>query len=172
MQPSPTGSATSSRSIPSIPHRCRARFAWNLFLVCGYAEEADTYFAGWQGPVAPISCPDNVAFDSVGNLWIATDGAPASISKADGLFRVPLEGGDRGHVVQFLAVPFQAETCGPVIHDRDGSVFVCVQHPGEEGSWHSQLSFFPDYVPSDAEPARGAWRGPRPSVVQVTRDAG
>jgi len=85
---------------------------------------------------------------------------------------VPLEGGDRGHVVQFLAVPFQAETCGPVIHDRDGSVFVCVQHPGEEGSWHSQLSFFPDYVPSDAEPARGAWRGPRPSVVQVTRDAG
>ncbi|HVK44937.1 MAG TPA: alkaline phosphatase PhoX [Micropruina sp.] len=119
-----------------------------------------------------MSGPDNVAFDSVGNLWIATDGAPASISKADGLFRVPLEGGDRGHVVQFLAVPVHAETCRPVIHDRDGSVFVCVQHPGEEGSWHSQLSFFPDYVPSDAEPARGAWRGPQPSVVQVTRDAG
>lgn len=120
MQLSPTGSATSSRSIPSIPGRCRARFAWNLFLVCGYAEEADTYFAGWQGPVAPISCPDNVAFDSVGNLRIATDGAPASLSKADGLFRVPLEGADRGHVVQFLAVPVQAETCGPVIHDRVG----------------------------------------------------
>ena len=147
-------------------------FAWDLFLVCGSPEEAGTYFGGWNGPVAPISCPDNFAFDSVGNLWIATDGAPASISKADGLFRVPLEGDERGHLVQFLAVPYQAETCGPVIHDRDESVFVCVQHPGEDGSWREQLSYFPDYVEADAEPPAGAWRGPRPSVVQVTRDAG
>jgi secreted PhoX family phosphatase len=72
--------------------------------------------------------------------------------------------------VQFLAVPQQAETCGPVIHDRDGSVFVCVQHPGEHGSWDAQLSSFPDYVPANEKPSAGAWRGPRPSVVQVTRD--
>ena len=83
-----------------------------------------------------------------------------SISKADGLFRVPLEGDERGHVVQFLAVPYQAETCGPVIHDRDGSVFISVQHPGEDGSWDEQLSYFPDYVPAGVEPAAGAWRGP------------
>lgn len=146
-------------------------FSWDLFLVCGDADQAGTYFGGWKGPVAPISCPDNLAFDSVGNLWIATDWAPGSISKADGLFRVPLEGDKRGHLVQFLAVPYQAETCGPVIHDRDGSVFISVQHPGEEGSWDGQLSYFPDYVPAGAEPAAGAWRGPRPSVVQVTRDA-
>jgi uncharacterized protein len=146
-------------------------FSWDLFLVCGDADQAGTYFGGWKGPVAPISCPDNLAFDSVGNLWIATDGAPGSISKADGLFRVPLEGDERGHLVQFLAVPYQAEACGPVIHDRDGSVFISVQHPGEEGSWDGQLSYFPDYVPAGAEPAAGAWRGPRPSVVQVTRDA-
>jgi uncharacterized protein len=146
-------------------------FGWNLSLVCGDTDEAGTYFGGWDGPVAPISCPDNLAFDSVGNLWIATDGAPGSISKADGLFRVPLEGDERGHLVQFLAVPQQAETCGPVIHDRDGSVFVCVQHPGEHGSWDAQLSFFPDYVPANEKPSAGAWRGPRPSVVQVTRDA-
>jgi uncharacterized protein len=145
-------------------------FGWNLFLVCGDTDEAGTYFGGWDGPVAPISCPDNLAFDSVGNLWIATDGAPGSISKADGLFRVPLEGDERGHLVQFLAVPQQAETCGPVIHDRDGSVFVCVQHPGEHGSWDAQLSSFPDYVPANEKPSAGAWRGPRPSVVQVTRD--
>ena len=169
MQPSPTGSATSSRSIPSIPGRCRARFAWNLFLVCGYAEEADTYFAGWQGPVAPISCPDNIAFDSKNNLWIATDGQPGSIAKADALFKVPLTGAQRGHLVQFLAVPNQAETCGPVIHDNDGSVFVAVQHPGEDGSWDKQLSYFPDYVDESQPAGRGQWRGPRPSVVQVTR---
>jgi uncharacterized protein len=145
-------------------------FAWDLFLVCGDADEAGTYFGGWEGPVAPVSCPDNLAFDSLGNLWIGTDRAPGSISKADGLFRVPLEGDERGHVVQFLAVPYQAETCGPVIHDRDGSVFISVQHPGEDGSWDERLSYFPDYVPAGAEPAAGAWRGPRPSVIQVTRD--
>ncbi|MFC7620312.1 PhoX family protein [Microlunatus sp. GCM10028923] len=144
-------------------------FEWNLFLVCGNPEDAGTYFGGWDGPVAPISCPDNVAFDSTGNLWISTDGAPSGIGKADGLYRVPVLGKERGHVVQFLAVPNQAETSGPVIHDQDGSVFVAVQHPGEDGSWDEQQSYFPDYVPAGSRPDRGDWRGPRPSVVQVTR---
>ncbi|MFP5282282.1 MAG: PhoX family protein [Actinomycetes bacterium] len=146
-------------------------FAWNLFLVCGDPADpqAGTYFGGWPTPVTPISCPDNVAFDSDGNLWLATDGQPSSIKKNDGLFRVPVRGPQRGRVEQFLAVPTQAETCGPVIHDRDGSVFVNVQHPGEDGSWEEQASFFPDYVPAGEQPGRGQWRGPRPSVVQVTR---
>ncbi len=153
-------------------HRNRAdatTFEWNLLLVCGNPEDAGTYFAGWDGPVAPISCPDNLAFDSQGNLWVATDGAPDTISKADGLFKVPLEGRERGHVQQFLAVPVEAETCGPVIHDRDGSVFVAVQHPGEDGNWAEQRSYFPDYVPTGMRPEPGDWRGPRPTVVQVTK---
>ena len=128
-----------------------------------------TYFAGWDGPVAPISCPDNVAFDGDGNLWVSTDGAPGTIAKADGLFKVPLEGAERGHVQQFLAVPRDAETCGPVIHDTDGSVFVAVQHPGEEGTWAEPRSYFPDYVAAGQRPDRGDWRGPRPTVVQVTK---
>jgi secreted PhoX family phosphatase len=118
-------------------------FEWDLFSVCGDAGQAETYFGGWKGPVAPISCPDNIAFDSVGNLWIATDGASGSISTADGLFRVPVDGDERGRVVQFLAMPYQAETSGPVIHDRDESIFVCVQHPGEEGSWDQQPFLLP-----------------------------
>ena len=120
--------------------------------------------------MSPIACPDNLAFDSTGeNLWVATDGQPSAIKYADGLFLVPLTGRERGHVEQFLAVPEGAETCGPVIHDRDGSVFVAVQHPGEDGTWDAQQSFFPDYVAAGERPRRGEWRGPRPSVVQVTR---
>ena len=54
---------------------------------------AHTYFAGFPKElVSPISCPDNVAFDSEGNLWISTDGAPGTIGYNDGLFKVPLEG--------------------------------------------------------------------------------
>ncbi|NYE38573.1 hypothetical protein F4692_003723 [Nocardioides cavernae] len=144
-------------------------FTWNLFLICGDAASAGTYFGGWTGPVSPISCPDNVAFDSEGNLWVSTDGQPSAIRVSDGLFKVPVEGPERGRVQQFLAVPSGAETCGPVIHDRDGSVFVAVQHPGEDGSWAAPQSRFPDYVPAGGTPGAGQFAGPRPTVVQVTR---
>lgn len=144
-------------------------FTWDLFLICGDAASAGTYFGGWTGPVSPISCPDNVAFDSVGNLWISTDGQPSAIKLDDGLFKVPVEGPERGRVQQFLAVPAGAETCGPVIHDRDGSVLVAVQHPGEDGTWDAPQSRFPDYVAPGAAPRPGQFAGPRPSVVQVTR---
>ncbi|MFQ6172346.1 PhoX family protein [Oryzobacter sp. R7] len=144
-------------------------FGWNLLLVCGTPGRTGTYFGGYEGPVSPISCPDNVAFDSTGALWISTDGQPGSIGLDDALHRVTLEGPDRGKVEQFLAVPRDAETCGPVIHDQDGLVFVCVQHPGEDGSWAAQRSFFPDYVAPGAL-AGGNWGGPRPSVVQVYRE--
>ena len=66
-------------------------------------------------------------------------------------------------------MPREAETCGPVIHDQDGSVFVSVQHPGENGTFDAQRSFFPDYV-APGSLADGAWGGPRPSVVQVYRE--
>jgi len=145
-------------------------FAWNILLLCGDpAQTANTYFAGFPADmVSPISCPDNLAFDAAGNLWIATDGAPSTIGYNDGLFKVPLTGDDRGHVQQFLAVPRQAETCGPVIHDWEGMVFVAVQHPGEGGTYELQTSVFPDGYKS--APAPGDVPGaPRPSVVQVYR---
>jgi len=146
-------------------------FTWNLLLVAGDpAKNESTYFAGFpKDKVSPISCPDNVAFDSEGNLWISTDGAPSTIGLNDGLFKVPVEGAERGHVQQFLSVPTEAETCGPVVHDTEGMVFVAVQHPGEDGSFAEQHSFFPDYVPAGVTPPKGAWRGPRPSVIQVFR---
>jgi secreted PhoX family phosphatase len=144
-------------------------FAWNLLLICGDPATAGTYFGGYTGPVSPISCPDNVAFDSRGNLWVATDGQPSALSHSDGLYKVPVAGPERGRVQQFLAVPAGAETCGPVIHDREGSVFVAVQHPGEEGSWASPQSRFPDFVAPGATAPPDDFAGPRPTVVQVTR---
>lgn len=144
-------------------------FSWNILLVAGDpAKDASTYFAGYpKDKVSPIACPDNLAFDSRGNLWISTDGQPGTIGYCDALHKVTLTGRERGKVEQFLAVPAGAETCGPVIHDRDGSVFVAVQHPGEGGSFDEPLSFFPDYVPAPGKAKRGEVYGPRPSVVQV-----
>jgi uncharacterized protein len=133
----------------------RRFFTWNLMLVCGDPEAPETYFAGFpKEKVSPISCPDNVAFDAVGNLWVSTDGNV--LGSNDGLFRVPVEGPRRGQVEQFLTVPLGAETCGPLISKDQKSVFVAVQHPGEVdgASFESPASTWPhtDHFP-------------RPSVV-------
>jgi secreted PhoX family phosphatase len=143
-------------------------FTWNLLMLCGDYTQGDTvYFSGFpQEQVSPISCPDNLAFDSVGNLWISTDGAPAGIGYNDGLFKVSLEGADRGNVEQFLSVPREAETCGPIVRDLDQHVFVSVQHQGENGSLAEPTSYFPDYAAAGARLV-GAVAAPRPSVVQV-----
>ncbi|MEE1621259.1 PhoX family phosphatase [Zafaria sp. J156] len=151
-------------------------FAWNILFVAGDpAKDPTTYFSGYpRGKVSPISCPDNLAFDSKGNLWISTDGQPGTIGYCDALHKVTLEGRGRGRVEQFLAVPAGAETCGPVIHDQDDSVFVAVQHPGEGGTFAEPYSLFPDFAESPDAVRRGDAYAPRPSVVQVfsTRDSG
>jgi secreted PhoX family phosphatase len=70
-------------------------FSWDLLMVCGDPAAADTYFGGFdKTKVSPISCPDNVAFDSHGNMWIATDGN--ALDSNDGLFTVALDGPNRG----------------------------------------------------------------------------
>ncbi|WP_313813618.1 PhoX family phosphatase [Glutamicibacter sp.] len=145
------------------------KFTWNILLVAGDPKvNSSTYFSGYPAEkVSPISCPDNLAFDSQGNLWISTDGAPSTIGYSDALHKVTLTGRERGRVEQFLAVPTGAETCGPVVHDRDGSVFVSVQHPGEGGSFASPTSLFPDFVAAPGAAQRGQFYGPRPTVVQV-----
>ncbi|SEP71674.1 hypothetical protein SAMN05216188_101269 [Lentzea xinjiangensis] len=133
-------------------------FSWKLLLVCGDPNDPGTYFGGFdKTQVSPISCPDNVAFDSQGNLWISTDGN--ALKSNDGLFAVPVEGKRRGQVKQFLTVPLGAETCGPVI--TDDFVLVSVQHPGEidGASASNPASHWPD----------GGTSQPRPSVAVVWR---
>lgn len=105
---------------------------WDLMLVCGIPDAPETYFAGFdKTKVSPISCPDNLAFDSLGNLWISTDGMPGTLGGNDALYRVPVSGANRGQVQTFLTVPKGAECCGPLVYDKDKSVFFAPQHPGE-----------------------------------------
>ncbi|MCB5163434.1 PhoX family phosphatase [Streptomyces bambusae] len=136
-------------------------FAWRLFLVAGDPNDPSTYFAGYpKDKVSPISCPDNVAFDSHGNLWISTDGN--QLGSHDGLFGVATQGPRRGELKQFLTVPRGAETCGPLIQDR--RVLVAVQHPGEldGASVENPMSAWPD----------GPGKMVRPAVVSVWRKDG
>ena len=135
------------------------RFSWTLMLVCGDPQAPETYFAGYpKDKVSAITCPDNVAFDAEGNLWIATNGG--ALGSNDGLYRVPVSGPERGRVKQFLTVPFGAEACGPLISQDQLSVFVAVQHPGEtDGASFAE--------PSSTWPHTDAF--PRPAVVVAYR---
>jgi secreted PhoX family phosphatase len=139
------------------------RFAWSLPLVCGDPNDPATYFGGFDKTrVSPISCPDNVAFDPDGNLWISTDGN--ALGSNDGLFAMPVAGRERGHVRQFLSVPVGAETCGPLITPDRRSVFVAVQHPGETSGAtpENPSSHWPD----------GGDSQPRPSVAVAWHTGG
>lgn len=136
-------------------------FTWNLLLVCGDPNAAYSYFGGFdKEKVSPISCPDNLAFDSAGNLWISTDGN--ALGSNDGLYAVAVDGERRGEVKCFLTVPVGAETCGPIVNDE--RVMVNVQHPGEGDSADADdpMTHWPD----------GGNAVPRPAVAQVWPSGG
>lgn len=115
------------------------RFRWNIFIRCGRPGiEADAArFAEIEDPeavgVSPISDPDNVVFDEVGNLWIATDGQYFSdeegFGQNDGVFAVPTEGPHRGLLRQFLSSVPGAEVCGPEFSGDNRTFFCAIQHP-------------------------------------------
>ena len=138
-------------------------FTWALPVVCGDPSDPSTYFSGLPASeVMPIACPDNLAFDSQGGLWVSTDGQPGSLNLNDALHHVATEGPDRGKVQTFLTVPVGAETCGPLVDVDEGVVMVCVQHPGEVdgASIENQVSRYP---------YDGEVRVPRPGVAQAIK---
>nr|WP_179503857.1 PhoX family phosphatase [Nocardioides daedukensis] len=137
-------------------------FTWKIVLLAGDPGDPSTFFNGYdKSEVSPISCPDNVAFDKQGNLWISTDGQPGTLGNCDALYMMPLEGPEKGRLQQFLSVPVGAECCGPWITADERTVLIAVQHPGEVSgaSPENPVSRFP-YL-GDGQP--------RPGVVQVHR---
>ncbi len=141
----------------------RTTFAWEIFMLCGDPNRAadGTYWAGWQGPVSPLAAPDNLAFDRLGNMWIATDGQSGPLRANDGLYAVPCQGAERGYVRQFLSAPVGGEITGPELTPDNRTLFCSVQHPGG-GTFERPSGTWPD----------GAGNIPRPSVIAVTENRG
>ena len=148
------------------------RFSWDILLKCGDPSVAEvgatfssaTSEAGWFG------MPDNCEIDSRGRLWVATDGnSPKDTGRTDGLWAVETDGAARGTAKAFFHVPLGAEMCGPVFTPDDTTLFLAIQHPGEEdaqgeaGTFENPATRWPDF--KDGVP-------PRPSVVVVTKVGG
>ena len=137
-------------------------FEWAMFLLAGDPGNGGTYYGGFDTElVSPIASPDNITFDTAGNIWISTDGLPNSLEGNDGLFVAPVGGEERGFVRQFFSAVPGAEVSGPVFNTDDTALFLSVQHPGEGGTFEEPLSTWP----LGESPVR-------PSVVVVTAEGG
>ncbi len=130
--------------------------------------KASTYLAG--GEENGFSCPDNLAFDLSGNLWITSDMSGSSMNKEEGpympfknngLFVVPRYGKDEGKVIRVASAPRDAELTGPWFSPDGKTLFLSVQHPGEQTM--------------DLETPTSTWpfdedKIPRPAVVAIQGD--
>jgi secreted PhoX family phosphatase len=143
-----------------------AEGTWSIFLLAGKPGHDPgaryhraTSDQGW------LSCPDNIAFDSRGRIWIVTDGAPEAAGVADGVYGADTMGHGRALTRCFYQAPTGAEVCGPIFTPDDRTFFLAVQHPGEDrgSSFEKPSTRWPDF--KDGMP-------PRPSVVAITRKGG
>jgi secreted PhoX family phosphatase len=138
---------------------------WSIFLMAGKPGidagaryHRATTDNGW------LSCPDNCAFDSKGRMWIATDGAPVAASIADGVYGMDTAGYGRALPRLFFQAPSGAEVCGPTITPDDRTMFVAVQHPGEDpgSTFEKPSTRWPDFKDGP----------PRPSVMAIVKKDG
>jgi len=113
-----------------------------------------------------FSCPDNLAFDKNGNLWMCTDMSGPTIGKGpytsfgnNGLFVIPTMGPRAGKVIQVASAPVDAELTGLCFSPDQKELFLSVQHPGELSTdLKNPTSHWPN----------GGESTPRPSVVVIS----
>jgi uncharacterized protein len=112
-------------------------FGWDIFSV--------------GGPQSGYSSPDNLIFDSKGDLWVVTDVSSGSLNGGiysfmgnNALFYLPTSGENAGKAFRFATGPVESEMTGPTFLGSD-TLFLAVQHPGEGSPSLDELtSVWPD----------------------------
>jgi secreted PhoX family phosphatase len=132
------------------------RFEWNHLLLAG---DPANERAEAKGNIAgdAFSCPDTLAFDARGLLWIGTDVGSTSLGKGEmarlGNNQLLACNPDTGEVRRFLTGPVGCELTGATFTPDGRNLFVNIQHPGESPSERSdpanprRLSNWPDFNP-------------------------
>ncbi|RJF83726.1 PhoX family phosphatase [Azospirillum cavernae] len=164
---------------PNDGDHTATKATWKMLLRGGNPKDAkvggqyhaDTSANGW------FACPDNVAVDNHGRLWVGTDQgenwAKAS-GTADGIWAVETDGELRGLSRMFYRNPVGAEICGPFFTPDDKALFISVQHPATDGvelyKPFGKLSTFEE--PATRWPDFKPGMPPRPSVIVITKKDG
>lgn len=136
-------------------------FSWDIYVLCGnpiaYPEGVNR---GTPNITAEntFNSPDGLGFDKAGRLWILTDGKYSNKGDYQGQGNNQMLVGDpqSGEIRRFMVGPKSCELTGITFTPDYKTMFVNVQHPGEEGDSH-----FPNNSPR-----------PRSSVLMITRKDG
>jgi secreted PhoX family phosphatase len=137
-----------------------------------------------------FSSPDNLHFDSRENLWVFTDISTGSLRNSttpaphydyhanNAAFMVPTQGPNAGVAFRFANMPIQAEGTGPYFTPDESTLFIDVQHPGEQAgipdgpnnpAVFGNPSTYPSYWPRGNKSDGQNPSEPLPSTVAVTR---
>lgn len=146
------------------PDHSATECTWEFFLIAGDPQDAK-HSARYAGPVSRhgwLACPDNVAFDAKGRIWITTDGQDDAAELADSVYAADTGGPGRGITRLFFNAPRGAEVTGPCFAPDARTLFIAVQHPGDEpkSSYESPSTRWPDFE-ADVPP--------RSAVIAITR---
>jgi secreted PhoX family phosphatase len=139
-----------------------ARYGWDLLVMAGDPSDPATgaMFNPSTSENGWFVTPDNITFDAKGRIFVATDGAN-DFGLADGIYGMDTEGPARGLPKLLFACPAGAEATGPCFTPDGTTLFVSVQHPGENSeTLETATTRWPDF--------RGD-NPPRPAIVAITR---
>lgn len=147
-------------------------FEWNHLVLAGDpANERAEAKGNVKGDI--FACPDGIAFDARGTLWVQTDMGPTVMNKGE-MARI---GNNQmlacdvatGEMRRFLVGPVNCEITGAAWAPDGRTMFVNIQHPGETPSERSEpaaprkFSNWPDFRPDGR---------PRSATVVIRRTDG
>jgi hypothetical protein len=145
--------------------------------------------APWQGGMG-FANPDNLAIDRGGNIWMVTDRiGNLDLFGNNSCWLLPASGPAAGSALLFATAPMESEMCGPCFDGDERTLFLAIQHPGEEYGVHQQGK--QEYQAHELRnragqpfqqlrrvPLGSNWpstipgRAPRPGVVAIYRNNG
>ncbi|MDA0183140.1 PhoX family protein [Solirubrobacter phytolaccae] len=152
-----------------------AQFTWEDYAAGGPTGRPGT---GEQG----FSSPDNLTFDKAGNLWVVTDISssvlnnptnPNAYHRNNAVFMLPRSGPNAGVAFRFANMPLEAEATGPYFTPDEQTLFINVQHPGEEtpnrGGVYGTVETYTSYWPKGNKTTGQNPSKPIPSLVAITK---
>ncbi len=129
-------------------------FSWEIFATGGPQKGSG------------FAAPDNLIFDNKGNLFVFCDVSSSVAGKSiytfagnNGVYVIPTTGPSEGIAFQFASGPVECETTGPFFTPDFKTLFLSIQHPGEESSSLDKLS---SHWPE------GGTSIPKPAIIAIT----
>jgi len=151
------------RWMPTDGDHTQNSFDWDLYVLAGNpAVHKEGLNAGSANINADnmFNSPDGIGFDQAGRLWIQTDGKYSNEGDFAGMGNNQMLCGDpeTGEIRRFMTGPVACEITGLTFAPDYKTVFVGIQHPGED--------LAPSHFPA------GGDSKPRSTVMAITRKDG